>query len=68
MKYQLQGFQTLSTDNGCDAEREADTIKDARKQARYMLSDAYRRASEAADKICIVQIWRGKTLIDEMCS
>ena len=66
MTYQLQGFQTLNTECGNDAERSADTLKDARKEAKYMLSDEYRRASEASDKLAIVQIWKGNELIAEM--
>lgn len=66
MTYQLQGFQTLNTERGNDAERSADTLKDARKEAKYMLSDEYRRASEVSDKLAIVQIWKGNELIAEM--
>lgn len=66
MTYQIQGFQTLNTERGYDAERAADTLKDARKEAKYMLSDDYRRASEVSDRLAIVQIWKGRELIDEM--
>lgn len=65
MTYQIQGFQG-STQNGYDAERSAETLKDARKQAKYMLSDTYRQASEASEKITTVQIWRNGELIDEV--
>ena len=64
MTYQVQGFQS-STQNGYDAERTVDTLKDARKEAKYMLSDDYRRASEATAKLTTVQIWKGDTLIDQ---
>ena len=63
MTYEVLGFQTHDTDHGCDAERSADTLADARKQAKYMLSDAYRLASEASDNLAVVQIWKGDTLI-----
>jgi hypothetical protein len=66
MTYQIQGFQTLNTERGCDAERSADTIKDARREAKYMLSDDYRRASESSAKLATVQIWKGGELITEM--
>ena len=66
MTYQIQGFQTLNTERGYDAERSADTLKDARKEAKYMLSDDYRRASEASAKLATVQIWKGSELIAEM--
>lgn len=66
MTYQIQGFQTLNTERGNDAERSADTIKEAKREAKYMLSDEYRRASEASDKLAIVQIWKGRDLITEM--
>jgi len=46
--------------------RSADTLKDARKEAKYMLSDDYRRASEASAKLATVQIWKGSELIAEM--
>lgn len=62
--YSIQGFQSF-TQNGCDAERNADTIKDARRQARYMLSESYRVASEATEKLSMVQIWKGDKLIQE---
>jgi hypothetical protein len=64
--YQLRGFQGQDTNNGCDAERSADTLVDAKRQARYMLSDDYRRASEAADTLVTVQIWKGAALIAEI--
>jgi hypothetical protein len=64
--YTILGFQTKDTEHGCDAERFAETIKDARAQARYMLTDDYRRASEAIDVLAIVQIWRDDVLIDEI--
>ena len=66
MTYQIQGFQTLNTERGYDAERTADTLKDAKKEARYMLSDDYRRASEASSKLATVQIWKGSDLIAEL--
>jgi hypothetical protein len=63
--YQLQGFQG-STERGYDAERTAETLKDARKEAKYMLSEEYRRASEASRKLATVQIWKDGALIDEV--
>jgi hypothetical protein len=66
MTYQIQGFQSINTDRGYDAERSADTVKEARREAKYMLSDEYRRASEVSDKLAKVQIWKGEELIDEM--
>lgn len=64
--YQIQGYQTTDTDNGYDAERFAPTIKLARKTAQYMLSDDYRRVCEAAQPLVKIQIWKDKTLIDEI--
>lgn len=66
MTYQIQGFQTLNTERSCDVERTADTLKNARKKAKYMLSDDYRRASEASSRLATVQIWKGEELIAEM--
>lgn len=62
--YHIQGFQG-STRFGFDAERTADTLAEARREAKYMLSDDYRRASEATDRLAIVQIWRGDKLLEE---
>jgi hypothetical protein len=65
MIYSLQGFQADS-DQGCDAERFADTLKEAKQTARYMLSEQYRIASEASKRLALVQIWKGNELITEM--
>lgn len=66
MTYQIQGFQSNDTQNGCDAERTAETIKEARLEAKYMLSDDYRRACEASRKLVTIQIWKGETLVAEL--
>lgn len=65
MGYQIQGFQT-STERGFDAERSAETLADAKREAKYMLSNAYQRASEASSKLKTIQIWKGDTLIDQL--
>jgi hypothetical protein len=65
MQYSIQGFQTINSDNGCDAERFADTLKEAKQEARYMLSDQYRIASEATSRLALVQIWKNGELIAE---
>jgi len=66
MVYHLQGFEDRDAESGYDAERFADTIKEARQEAKYMLSEDYRRASEADKMIAKVQIWKGEELIDEV--
>lgn len=65
MTYSLQGFQTTDSSNGCDAERSADTLKEAKQEARYMLSDQYRIAGEATSRLALVQIWKNGELIAE---
>ena len=64
--YSLQGYQSLNTETGYDAERFADTLKDARKQAKYMLSNDYRRTSEASSLLVKIQIWKNEELVDEI--
>lgn len=68
MKYQIRGFQTSNTERGCDAEWDADTLAEAKRQAKYMLSDDYRRVCEASNALATVQIWKGNELIDELGS
>lgn len=69
MKYLVLGFQDATRDEGYDAERGADTLKEAKHEARYMLSEEYRKASEASAKLQMVQIWRdgknGKELVEQ---
>lgn len=65
MKYQVLGFQSSDTKNGCDSEWGADTLADAKREAKYMLSDRYAAVCESA-KLATVQIWKGKTLIDQL--
>jgi hypothetical protein len=65
MIYSLQGFQTTDSHNGCDVERSADTLKEAKQEARYMLSDQYRINSEASCRLALVQIWKNGELIAE---
>ena len=64
--YSIQGFQTTDTSRGCDAERTADTLKDAKRQARYMRSEDYRVASEAYARLSVVQIFKDSELILEL--
>jgi hypothetical protein len=56
--YRLEGFNSSDTTHGCDAERYVDTLKEARREARYMLSDSYRRAREAKAPLARVLIFR----------
>jgi hypothetical protein len=65
MTYQLQGFEDRTAETGYDAERYADTLKDARKQAKYMLSDDYRNMCEASRVLTKIQIWKGEELVEE---
>ena len=63
MQYYLYGYQSGEANGGADAECSADTLKDAKAQAKYMLTDAYRRASEASECIKYVQVWRGTDIV-----
>lgn len=65
MKYIIIGFQDPTRDAGYDAERGADTLKDAKREAKYMLSEEYRIASEASTKLRITQIWRSGELVQQ---
>jgi hypothetical protein len=65
--YKLLGFQSATdVDNGCDAERSADTFKEAKWEALYMLSDAYKRACEASAPLEAVHIYKDGELIVEI--
>jgi hypothetical protein len=64
--YQIQGYQDRTTEFGFDAERTAETLKDARREAKYMLTEDYRLTSEASSKLTKVQIWKGEELLDEI--
>lgn len=66
MTYQLQGFEDRTAETGYDAERFADTLKDARKQAKYMLSDDYRNMCEASRVLTKIQIWKGEEMVEEL--
>ncbi len=64
MTYSIQGFQ-IATQHGYDAERTTETLKDAKREARYMLSEQYRKASEATHRLAITQVWKDGELIHE---
>lgn len=66
MAYQLLGFQTDNTERGYDAERFADTLKEARREARYMLSATYTRVCESTHDLEVIQVWDGDTLVFEV--
>jgi len=63
MDYLILGFQTADIDSGCDAERTADTLKEAKRKARYMLTEAYRRDSESDAVLVVVQIWKDGVVV-----
>ncbi|MFZ1074776.1 MAG: hypothetical protein WAN50_00150 [Minisyncoccia bacterium] len=44
-------FDTYEAGNGCDVEMEFDTLKEARVNAMYYLSEAYRVVSEASERL-----------------
>lgn len=66
MTYQVQGFENRTAETGYDAERFADTLKAAKREAKYMLSDDYRVVCEASRKLAKIQIWKGDELVDEI--
>jgi hypothetical protein len=68
-KYQLRGYtseEQLERDRGCDDERGVDTLKDARRIAKYWMTEAYRQMVESTSLVVIVQIWKGDECLDEM--
>jgi hypothetical protein len=64
--YRLEGFTSYNTTNGCDAERFADTMLSAKREARYMLTDCYMRACESTAPVVVVHILRDGELIHEL--
>jgi hypothetical protein len=68
-KYQLRGYSSegqLERDRGCDDERGVDTLKDAKRIAKYWMTEAYMRVVESSRPVVIVQIWKGDECLDEM--
>ena len=69
MHYELLGFLTLNTRDGCDAERREYRLADAKKDARRMLSREEQLHCGFAEPLAIVQIWKvtkTRTLIAEV--
>lgn len=66
MTYRLEGYTNRNAETGYDAESSADTIREARKRAKYMMSEEERVANEASNRIAKVLIWKGDELIDEL--
>jgi hypothetical protein len=59
-KYLVQGFCS-DTDGGFDDEAPADTIKEARERAQYMMSDTYTRIVESTVPVVYVRVINAKT-------
>jgi hypothetical protein len=56
-KYLITGYVNPdATEKGYDADREADTLKDAKREAKYMLSERYMLDCESTQMIKRVQI------------
>jgi hypothetical protein len=66
MTYRLEGYTNRNAETGYDAESSADTIKEAKQRAKYMMSEEERVANEASSRIVKVQIWKGAELVDEL--
>lgn len=63
-KYVVLGFYTADDVNsGCDAESEADTLKEAKARARYMISEQARLDNEASKRLQRAQVWRGNECV-----
>lgn len=54
--YIIEGFVTPNADIGSDYDVERDTLADAKKHARYLLTDDFRRVIEASGKLAYVRI------------
>jgi hypothetical protein len=68
-KYQLRGYSSeeqLERDRGCDDERGVDTLKEAKRIAKYWMTESYMRTVESGRPVAIVQIWKGDECLDEM--
>jgi hypothetical protein len=65
-KYLIRGY-CGDTDRGFDSESEADTLKEARNRARYMLSEAYMRVVESEVPVVYAEVIEAKTgaIVDE---
>lgn len=61
-KYRVEGFQNAdSVERGYDGSKDAETLKEAKDAARWMLTDSYRQLCEASEclKYCRVMLVSG---------
>ena len=64
-KYIILGFYTENTFDGSDAESPADTLVEAKRRAKCMMTPAYQRVCESSRPITRVQIIRGDECIED---
>jgi hypothetical protein len=68
-KYILRGYtsrENLERDRGCDDETGADTLKEARRIAKYWMTEEYMHTIETTVPVVLVQIWKGDECVDEL--
>lgn len=59
MKYRIEGYCSADgIDKGYDASSEADTLKEAKEKARYMLTKEHQAACEASDPLTVARVMR----------
>ena len=57
-KYSIRGYCADNTDGGYDEESSADTLKEAKERAKYMMTEAHTRVVESTVPIVYVTIQR----------
>ncbi|OQA09849.1 MAG: hypothetical protein BWY66_00388 [bacterium ADurb.Bin374] len=58
-KYRIEGYCTADgIGKGYDASSEADTLKEAKEKARYMLTKEHRAACEASEPLTVARVMR----------
>jgi hypothetical protein len=68
-KYTLLGYTSeegIDDGRGCDSETGADTLKEAKKKAKYWLTEDYMHACESSQRIQVVRILRDGEVLHEV--
>jgi len=55
MSYRILAFRSVATGDGFDYEVTADTLTEARRLARYLISEAFRKTGEMSERFSYAQ-------------
>lgn len=64
-KYTVRGFASQDTDGYCSDEQGADTLKDAKRIAKYWLTDEYLNVIESSTPIVRTLIFKGNECLED---